>query len=437
MKVHSMDALSPHSHVSSCLGRPRCRASRQCARMAPRLHACATFAANNKLPNTFSTVARQAAAAALAAVFAMTTADTPAVAALLNPNTRLPRTGEVALRRSVPVVNKETGELQSSLEEVLYLLRIPQRKPWGSMAGSVEACKRIVAGERENILAAVPSGAKRDSAAATLAGLTAKLDSVLAALAATDADATASRISTVLNDVAALELAQAPGLPYLLPAQYASRPRLSGRAVAEVTVERRDGSTFEAMSDGRGPQRTGKMLVVLDGYNAPLTAGNWAALARRGFFTGTALQALPADEAVMALPPKDSPLPLKTVPLEMRPQDEFEPRYRVPLNVQDGDSLPVLPLSVYGAVAMAKNGSDSDGSQWFMYRYARRTAGLGGLAFEEGSYSVFGYVVDGLDLLRQLRSGDVVKEVRLVEGAENLVEQALPAAEGPLTIRAS
>ena len=130
---------------------------------------------------------------------------------------------------------------------------------------------------------------------------------------------------------------------------------------------------------------------MLDGYNAPLTAGNWAVLVKRGFYSGgIPLLALPTDEAVIAVPSAPSPLAAKTVPLEIRPQDEFEPRYRVPLNPQDGDALPVLPLSVYGAVAMSRGpeGNDSDGTQFFLYRYARRTAGLGGLAFEEGSYSV-------------------------------------------------
>ena len=363
---------------------------------------------------------RQAAAQLLAAVFALTAA--PVDAALVNPNTRLPRSAEVALRRAIPALNKETRTVQAKLEDVLFLLRIPQRKPWDKMQASVKECGSILASQSDAILAAVPE-TKREAAASLVTSLGLKLDSLLIALEATDADVTASRVAAALNDVASLELAQTPGLPFLLPAQYASRPRLVGRAVAELTLERRGGESFEAMEDGRGRQSTGKLRVVLDGYNAPLTAGNWAVLVKRGFYSGgIPLLALPTDEAVIAVPSAPSPLAAKTVPLEIRPQDEFEPRYRVPLNPQDGDALPVLPLSVYGAVAMSRGpeGNDSDGTQFFLYRYARRTAGLGGLAFEEGSYSVcwlncgwhivrlhdtlsfpfllqvFGYVVDGL-----------------------------------------
>ena len=42
----------------------------------------------------------------------------------------------------------------------------------------------------------------------------------------------------------------------------------------------------------------------------------------------------------------------KTLPMEMLPLGEFDPVYRSQLDVQHGE-LPVLPLSIYGAVAMA------------------------------------------------------------------------------------
>ena len=59
-----------------------------------------------------------------------------AEAGLSNPNTRLPRNGVSALRRAVPAINPEAGVVQSKLEEAAYLLRIPQRKPWGTMVGT-------------------------------------------------------------------------------------------------------------------------------------------------------------------------------------------------------------------------------------------------------------------------------------------------------------
>jgi hypothetical protein len=43
------------------------------------------------------------------------------------------------------------------------------------------------------------------------------------------------------------------------------------------------------------------------------------------------------------------------------------------------------------------------------------------LAFEEGSFAVTGYVVQGKDNLSQLGSGDRLKQAKLVEGGDRLV----------------
>jgi hypothetical protein len=44
---------------------------------------------------------------------------------------------------------------------------------------------------------------------------------------------------------------------------------------------------------------------------------------------------------------------------------------------------------------------------YFVYQFDKRSAGLGGMAFEEGEFSVFGYLVKGEEegFLNQLQSG--------------------------------
>jgi hypothetical protein len=66
-------------------------------------------------------------------------------------------------------------------------------------------------------------------------------------------------------------------LAFLVPTPYQQYPRLTGRATAEFTVEKGDGSSF-TVATGGGPQKVGILEVVLDGYSAPLTAGNFADL---------------------------------------------------------------------------------------------------------------------------------------------------------------
>lgn len=57
-----------------------------------------------------------------------------------------------------------------------------------------------------------------------------------AAAGAKDADRTAARVATVLADVSALELLQAPGLPFILPRDYAELPRLTGVCLTECAA---------------------------------------------------------------------------------------------------------------------------------------------------------------------------------------------------------
>ena len=89
------------------------------------------------------------------------------------------------------------------------------------------------------------------------------------------------------------------------------------------------------------------------------------------------------------------------------------------------EELPTLPLSVNGALAMARGAEDgtSSASQFFVYQFDKRSAGLGGLAFEEGEFSVFGYVVGGEDegFLGQLQTGDTIVSAKVTSGLDRLV----------------
>jgi hypothetical protein len=49
------------------------------------------------------------------------------------------------------------------------------------------------------------------------------------------------------------------------------------------------------------------------------------------------------------------------------------------------------------------------------------TAGLSGLAFEEGEYGVCGYVVSSPEILLKLSEGDVIEKASIVYGADRLV----------------
>lgn len=153
------------------------------------------------------------------------------------------------------------------------------------------------------------------------------------------------------------------------------------------------------------------MQVVIDGFSAPLTAGNFAKLVVDGAYDGMKLTC--ANQAILS----DSEVGKTTgysVPLEIKPAGQFEPLYRTTLSIQvptcfmdnnrlifgvyiccacayglflslrkDGE-LPVLPLSVYGAVAMAHSDvsdENSSPSQFFFYLYDKRNVSSNSLVY--------------------------------------------------------
>ncbi|XP_077243236.1 cyclophilin-like peptidyl-prolyl cis-trans isomerase family protein isoform X3 [Tasmannia lanceolata] len=301
----------------------------------------------------------------------------PARAVLYSPDTKVPRTGELALRKAIPA-NSNMKAIQNSLEEISYLLRIPQRKPYGTMEGDVKRALKIAMDEKESILGNIPVDLKEKGVAlyASFVDGKGELQSLVESIKENDPDKVSIRLSSSLNTVAELELLQAPGLSFLLPKQYMGYPRLTGRGTVEFTIEKGDGSTFSSASSGE-PRKNVTIQVVLDGYSAPLTAGNFAKLVIDGAYDGVKLKC--TDQAV--LPDNEVENSGYSVPLEIMPSGQFEPLYKTTLSVQ---------------------------------------AGLGGLSFEEGQFSVFGYTTVGREILPQIKTGDLIRSAKLVQGQDHL-----------------
>ncbi|CAL9168124.1 unnamed protein product [Musa hybrid cultivar] len=340
-------------------------------------------------------------------------------AVLYSPDTKVPRTGELALRKAIPA-NSNMKAIQDSLEDISYLLRIPQRKPYGTMESDVKKALKIATEEKDAILGNIPIELKEKGSVLYTTLLDGKggLQNLIEFIKVKDPDKVSVGLASSLDTVAELELLQAPGLSFLLPEQYMKYPRLTGRGTVEFTIEKVDGSTFFPSAGGE-PKTTTTIQVVLDGYSAPLTSGNFAKLVIDGAYDGVKLKC--ASQAILS----DNELENYgySVPLEMIPSGQFEPLYKTTLSVQDGE-LPVLPLSVYGAVAMAHNIDSeeySSPSQFFFYLYDKRNSGLGGLSFDEGQFSVIGYTVGGREVLPQIKTGDIIRSAKLVRGQDRLI----------------
>lgn len=268
-------------------------------------------------------------------------------------------------------------------------------------------------------------------------GIKKDLERLSMAVSLKDPDRTSIRVANVLERVASLELLQAPGLPYTLPSQYkASLPYLTGRAKIQLTVENSKGQKqFYKRDSEDGPSKRATIEMTVDGYAAPFTAGNFVYNASKAYtnsrvnvtFDSIFIGGNGDGMENTTSGTKSNEGQQHMLPLEFLPAGDFEPLYRTPLSVREGE-LPTLPLSIYGAVAMARLPASGDNlagyvsdTQFFIYKYERQASGLAGLAFDEGQFPVFGYVTDGVDMLSQISDDDVVVRVKVVSGLDKLV----------------
>lgn len=69
--------------------------------------------------------------------------------------------------------------------------------------------------------------------------------------------------------------------------------------------------------------------------------------------------------------------------------------------------------------------NDAGTSQFFFVLYDQALIPPGRNTLD-GSYTCFGYTVEGADVLKTLGKGDVIVDAKVVRGAENLINGAAP-----------
>ena len=175
------------------------------------------------------------------------------------------------------------------------------------------------------------------------------------------------------------------------------------------------------------------ITIEVDGTNAPITAGNFVDLVQRGVYDGLAFHRVvrePEPFVVQGGDPqsKDPDFPAgrlgtggfmdpetsrqRYIPLEIKPAGAGEPLYSQTLDRTGANAEPVLKHT-RGAVAMARsNVPDSASSQFYF--------ALKDLPFLDGSYAVFGYVKEGMDVIDRIQQGDRIESAKVVEGLDNL-----------------
>lgn len=135
----------------------------------------------------------------------------------------------------------------------------------------------------------------------------------------------------------------------------------------------------------------------------------------------------------------------RTIPLEIMPEKKDAdglPVYDFTFeDVGKYRDEPVLPFNAFGTMAMARRESEpNSASSQFFFLLKESELTPSGTNILDGRYAVFAYVVDGQELLREVKAGDVIKSVKITDGAENLVNKSrgapAPAADESTEVEA-
>ena len=171
--------------------------------------------------------------------------------------------------------------------------------------------------------------------------------------------------------------------------------------------------------------KSGIVKIEIDGNSAPLTAGNFADLVKRNLYNGLNFHRVVKDPTPFVVQGGD-PLGNGTgnfvdpvtsqpryIPLEILPDGAKQPTYG---EVLVSTQKPKLRHSK-GAIAMARSQSPNSASCQFYIA-------LDDIYFLDGSYAVFGYVTEGMDLVEKIQVGDRIESITITKGAENLKQPA-------------
>ncbi len=176
----------------------------------------------------------------------------------------------------------------------------------------------------------------------------------------------------------------------------------------------------------------GTIKIKLDGKNAPITAGNFVDLIKRKTYNKTLFHRVvkyPINFVVQGGDPSTKdPNTSKNdygkgtfidkesgstryIPLEIKLKNEKNPRYGKAIN----DKKELLNIALphrKGSIAMARSQSpDSASSQFYI--------ALRNLPELDGRYSVFGKVIEGMNILQSIEQGDIINYIKIISPKED------------------
>ncbi len=316
------------------------------------------------------------------------------------------------LRNALPVAPGDLQDLQHRLEATSVDLRA---KRWSALGQVAQRSQSMLSGKRAAILDRFEPD-QRAQVEELLDGASDQLKLLTEAASSQDRDAFVEARRRALGAIGGAEDLLVKEFPFAIPTEYDDLPRLLGRATVRLSTTK------------------GELITVVDGFNAPLTAGAFVDLVQRRFYDGLPFNRAEDFYVLQTGDPQgpgDGFIDPRTkaerrVPLEIRVPGKAEPYYN-----QTFEELglfkaePVLPFNAKGTLGWAHSDKDlADGSSQFFLFLSEPELTPAGLNLIDGRYAAFGYVVDGFDVLDNLTAEDGIVSAKVLEGAQNLHEHA-------------
>lgn len=134
----------------------------------------------------------------------------------------------------------------------------------------------------------------------------------------------------------------------------------------------------------------GDMEVEFFDQDAPNTVDNFCNLAKKGFYNGLKFHRVIPDFVIQGGCPKGD--------------GTGGPGYKIKCELDGGNQY-----HDRGVLSMAHAGRDTGGSQFFICHSRKNTAHL------DRVHTCFGKVVDGLEVIDDIRAGDLIKKIEIHE----------------------
>ena len=328
-------------------------------------------------------------------------ADLPTGNAVKDPN--------AILRNALPIKQFELQEIQHKLEETSDLVRGGR---WPALSKTVTKCQSLLKKYKSKIIEELPND-KQQVAELTFLEIKNDFDDLQDQAKLKDKNSFISTRKEALDKIGGLEEYFLPTeFPYSIPSEFDNLPRLLGRATVNIKTSK------------------GDMQAIIDGYNAPLTAGAFIDLSSKSFYNNLPINRAeeffvlqtgdPIGDEIGYIDP-DTNLE-RHVPLEIRIPNESETFYNETFEELGlYTETPTLPFATLGTLGWSHSSTkvDDGSSQFFFFLYEAEL-NPAGRNLIDGRNAAFGYVIEGSEVLEQLTKDDTIISIDVLSGIDKL-----------------